>query len=609
MADYEIPEIYTKTDYRKSELDKVAGLLQEPNYEAAKKTLSADDLNLLLKTRFLSDQDEYESWMSAIDVLIPNWIQKMTLYEMRSIDPVNTITIEKIKHILRWISKYWIDTNSIYFQKEVESLNHIIADFAQELYTMIQQLPTLTESLVANLMYEHLYRGGFEFLRHISTVLAGKSKGRPNPNSTKERKAEPKKRKVIDVEEDNSDDDVIPLGDVDMDEHPVNDEEEPLPPIFDTESVKKKTRGRPKKKKQPSQTKTNEAPAFEFEQPTEEEINVEPAKQPKRKSARNKKKDPIFTRPTTIKEDMPQDIPVFENSYDYLLAWPEIELQHSAAVPVGGVDKAIKRVDNVDPEIWTATDFKYGQRVFGRKIIPKMEALRQKKKQLEADDVIKLGSFGVYEVNQSGIGVFRRESERYGVSYKGEKRWLNLTKMIRAYQKGQPICKLRRGYPGIGPTGCNYYTDYVGNHIMSNGDHGYNVQVPEDDDSVARKGYLKFGDKKIETNILLDTGALRTEINGPTAKKLGLYSSRSKKDGGTVSTGGGDYDVWSIDGVTIGFKVKDIQPLTDIVVPDKLNIEKEFKVIFPKDETLENNFDVILGRTTMRSLGFRVYIQ
>ena len=316
-------------------------------------------------------------------------------------------------------------------------------------------------------------------------------------------------------------------------------------------------------------------------------------------------------------DNFPTGTEVFENR-DSWLEIASIEISQEGAAVIEGIEgsnvfkKATEQAEAESSAGRTdyikAADLEDYVRVFGRRLMPSYDFLKSGKTELTEDDILKYGKWGIHEVDPSGVGFFRIQGHQVGLTYRDEKRWLNLSKIMKGAANFKAHAKLQRGYPGIGPRGSQFYSDYIGDTVRPDGSHAFNVKLPLEDNQVARNGVLQYGDTSIPAKCLLDDGAYENEVSYDVATQLGLFDdSVPKRDGGAIQVTGGSYRVFVVDNVQVSFELK--QLLADTpggdIHPGWITDHMSFR--FP-ERPIEATFPVIIGRQGLRILGFRIYV-
>ena len=353
----------------------------------------------------------------------------------------------------------------------------------------------------------------------------------------------------------------------------------------------------------------------------EQEQEQTQQEQPKRKKGRprgsneNIKKQAKSRKPPIGKKTkVKREITPIENKEDWLLVYKDIELNDEKNAPKMGFDKAIKASKrSSNKEIIKASDKPFGTRYWGRRIIASISYyIEGSDDKPRENQILKYGRLGVQEVTESGgQSVIKSTDGYFGIEFKNNKRWFNISKIINAYERGKVPVHLERSYPFISPVGGFYNVDYAGEEINSEGQTIIDVPLEVNDRQALRTFYIFKGQNGGPVQALLDTGAQRSQISSAVARTLDLYDGPyEKKDAGIIYVDGNQYGVYSttVEIVVYLSELMKDDPYKRKVSPEH-HIGETIEVVFPKDQNISSNVDLLIGRNALRKLGLRVYIE
>jgi hypothetical protein len=338
----------------------------------------------------------------------------------------------------------------------------------------------------------------------------------------------------------------------------------------------------------------------------------EPVPEPKKKKSKTKKSK----KAKKAKKTSPYPVKELLEVNDYLVIMEEVKIKSGIAEPKMGFKEAteLSKDDDGEYKIVKATDYNFGDRVWGAKIHVSFQFLQSGKTDLTFQDVKHVGPFGVQEVNISDNSVFRILGNKYEFKWIEGKRWLNLSTIVSTLRNGTTTKTFPGLNPYLAPKSCSSTKDYKGVDIDENGNKILDVGLEISDKAVMRRSTVANSDlqyKNAET--MLDTGASRNEISSTVAQALKLYDPKVQKDlgvirGGEIQTTTGSYTVLQVD-LEYKMTANDLfhtEREKSLFPPD---FERKAILLFqfPEDPNQNSNFDVLLGREGHADFGIRIH--
>jgi hypothetical protein len=262
--------------------------------------------------------------------------------------------------------------------------------------------------------------------------------------------------------------------------------------------------------------------------------------------------------------------------------------------------KRYKRGKQKDERILLASDMPLGARVFGRRLVatPKVLAMGRHATLDNLPEFKSREEYGIYECTYTDMPTKVRLSDsksKVFAKFENDKRWLNISKMVKDLASGLPKCEFRREFSSIYPINCVIARDYVGREYDATGDMIHSVQSNDPSEPLLVTGELVIGSKgrKASTNsILLDSGAERNEISYQFARQLGIDIDSLPYDG-RIEAGGNRVTVKSFSAITY---INLYQPPSYQLVQYPIGpIVKKLDFVIPETHAVDNGFDVIIG--------------
>lgn len=253
-----------------------------------------------------------------------------------------------------------------------------------------------------------------------------------------------------------------------------------------------------------------------------------------------------------------------------------------------------------------ASEYPIGTRLFGKRLMPNIEAIKGKKP-VNLNNIKKFDPLGVYEVTfHPHVMKQQLEGETRQVQFQGHKRWLNITQIVDKLADSKPCELVLKHKAGYLPAQCVVAKDWIGRSIDDTGNLTNEIYVPiKDSRSLLPNGKVYLPDTMTFAtgDVLLDSGAQRNELSSRLAKQLGLYDTNESITRSSAPVIYGNGISHPHRAVTIDLEI----PLTanNIVYPAP-PIRRTLEFTYPETPIEGLPFEILLGREGLQACNITI---